>query len=197
MKQQQRIQNLTKLALLIALLAILTFTPLGFIMVPPVSITIMHIPVIIGAVLMGPVYGGVLGFSFGLFSMIKASYAAASPVDMLFSLFFAASPLDALKSIVMCFLPRILLGVFAALLYRAFRRCIHNTPVSVGVAAALASVLHTIMVLGCLWLFFDGIAFKAIFATFLTVNGLIELAAAPLIAVPVCSALMRRKQSYD
>ncbi|MBC8535349.1 ECF transporter S component [Feifania hominis] len=197
MKQQQRIQNLTKLALLIALLAILTFTPLGFIMVPPVSITIMHIPVIIGAVLMGPVYGGVLGFSFGLFSMIKASYAAASPVDMLFSPFFAASPLDALKSIVMCFLPRILLGVFAALLYRTFRRCIHNTPVSVGVAAALASVLHTVMVLGCLWLFFDGIAFKAIFATFLTVNGLIELAAAPLIAVPVCSALMRRKQSYD
>ena len=70
--------RLAQLAILIALEAVLTFTPLGFIMVPPISITLMHIPVIVGAVLMGPVDGGILGHSFGVISMIKASTAAAS-----------------------------------------------------------------------------------------------------------------------
>ena len=46
--------RLVQYALLMALLAVLGFTPLGFIMVPPVSITILHIPVILGAVLFGP-----------------------------------------------------------------------------------------------------------------------------------------------
>ena len=44
-----RTMRLAQLAMLIAIQAILTFTPLGFIMIPPISITIMHIPVIIGA----------------------------------------------------------------------------------------------------------------------------------------------------
>ena len=102
--------RLAQLAILIALEAVLTFTPLGFIMVPPISITLLHIPVIVGAVLMGPVDGGILGLSFGVFSMIKASTAAASPADMAFSPFLSGEPVS---SIVMCIIPRILLGVIA------------------------------------------------------------------------------------
>ena len=56
--------KLAQLAMLIAIEAIMTFLPIGFIMVPPVSITLLHIPVIIGAILMGPLYGGILGGSF-------------------------------------------------------------------------------------------------------------------------------------
>lgn len=62
--------RLVQYALLMALLAVLGFTPLGFIMVPPVSITILHIPVILGAVLFGPGCGALLGFEFGLISMV-------------------------------------------------------------------------------------------------------------------------------
>ena len=70
-----RTMRLAQLAMLIAIQAILTFTPLGFIMIPPISITIMHIPVIIGAVTMGPLFGGILGASFGVMSMLKATFA--------------------------------------------------------------------------------------------------------------------------
>ena len=94
--RNQNTRTLAQLAILIALLAVLTFTPIGFIMVPPVSITLMHIPVIVGAMLMGPKQGGVLGLAFGLFSMIKASTAAASPVDMAFSPFLSGEPVASL-----------------------------------------------------------------------------------------------------
>lgn len=92
----QKTLRLAQLAILIALEAVLTFTPLGFIMVPPISITLMHIPVIVGAVLMGPVDGGILGLSFGVFSMIKASTAAASPADMAFSPFLSGEPVSSI-----------------------------------------------------------------------------------------------------
>ena len=111
-------RNLVQLSLLIALEAVMAFTPLGFIMIPPISITILHIPVIIGAILMGPTYGGILGGAFGVLAMIKATFFAASPADILFSPFHSGAPV---QSLVMCVVPRILLGVFAALLYRVLK----------------------------------------------------------------------------
>ena len=104
--------RLAQLAMLIAIQAILTFTPLGFIMIPPISITIMHIPVIIGAVTMGPLFGGILGASFGVMSMLKATFAAASPADIIFSPFISGTPV---QSLILCVVPRILLGVIEQL----------------------------------------------------------------------------------
>lgn len=97
--------RLVQYALLMALLAVLGFTPLGFIMVPPVSITILHIPVILGAVLFGPGCGALLGFEFGLISMVRAIMAPTPPIDMLFSPAASGAPV---QSIVMCILPRVL-----------------------------------------------------------------------------------------
>ena len=53
--------RMVQLALLIALLAVLTFTPFGYLVIPPVSITFLHIPVIIGAILLGPPKWGNFG----------------------------------------------------------------------------------------------------------------------------------------
>ena len=39
-------RNLVQLSLLIALEAVMAFTPLGFIMIPPISITILHLSLI-------------------------------------------------------------------------------------------------------------------------------------------------------
>ena len=59
-----KIQKMVLLAMLIALQAILAFTPIGFIMIPPmISITLMHIPVIIGAVILGGIFEGIVGLS--------------------------------------------------------------------------------------------------------------------------------------
>ena len=69
-KSTSKTRQLTQLSLLIALEAVMAFTPLGFIMIPPISITILHIPVIIGAILMGPTYGGFFGGAFWGLGMI-------------------------------------------------------------------------------------------------------------------------------
>lgn len=179
----RRTTRLTQLSLLVALLAVLGFTPIGFIMIPPVSITLMHIPVIIGAILLGPLDGAILGGVFGCISLFKAVTTPGGSVDLLFSPAASGAPL---ASLVMCLVPRILLGVIAALVYRAFKNTKVRPELGIGAAAAVATISHTVMVLGCLWLFFQALPLKEVFLTIIGVNGLCELAAAVILSVFVC-----------
>ena len=182
-------RKLTQLALLIAIQLILSFTPLGFIILPGmVSITIMHIPVIVGGIVMGPMYGGILGLVFGLLSMYKATTAATSVVDQAFSPFLSGAPV---QSIIMCIVPRVLLGVVAALLFRALEKRIKSKGLAIAISAAVASVMHTVLVLGCLWALFDSLPLKSVFLTLVTVNGFSEIAVAVIVAVGVCRPLLR------
>ncbi len=70
------------------------------------SLTIMHVPVIVGAVLEGPLVGLVIGFIFGLFSLIQAAVAPTGPADTWF-----VNPL-------LSILPRLFIGPAAWLAYR-------------------------------------------------------------------------------
>lgn len=106
--QSRQILNVQKIAvigLLGALTIILGLTPLGFIPIGPTRATIMHIPVIIGGILYGPVVGGLTGFVFGLFSLFNA---VANPTPTSFAF------IHPLVSIV----PRVLIGVVAHFVYR-------------------------------------------------------------------------------
>lgn len=182
-------RKLTQLALLIAIQLILSFTPLGFIILPGmVSITIMHIPVIVGGIVMGPMYGGILGLVFGLLSMYKATTAATSVVDQAFSPFLSGAPV---QSIIMCIIPRVLLGVVAALLFRALEKRIKSKGLAIAISAAVASVMHTVLVLGCLLALFDSLPLKSVFLTLVTLNGFSEIAVAVIVAVGVCRPLLR------
>ena len=58
-------------ALFAAIIIIMAFTPLGYIPLVVINATIIHIPVILGALFCGPKKGGFLGFVFGLTSFIK------------------------------------------------------------------------------------------------------------------------------
>ncbi|MCI8933558.1 MAG: ECF transporter S component [Clostridiaceae bacterium] len=192
-KSSAQTRRMVQLAILIALEAVLTFTSLGFIMIPPISITLLHIPVIIGAILMGPSAGGILGLAFGLFSMLKASTAAASPADIAFSPFLSGSPLS---SVVMCILPRVLLGVIAGGLYLLLSRKVKGDAVSMGVSAVAATFLHSMMVLGLLSLLFQALPLKDVIAALIGVNCLLEMLAAAVVTAAVCvplkKALVRR-----
>lgn len=81
---------------------------LGFIPVGPTRATIMHIPVIIGAIIEGPLVGGLIGLLFGLFSMFQA-VTNPTPVSFVF--------LNPIVSV----LPRILIGIVTYYTYRFFR----------------------------------------------------------------------------
>ncbi len=185
-KSTSKTRQLTQLSLLIALEAVMAFTPLGFIMIPPISITILHIPVIIGAILMGPTYGGILGGAFGVLSMIKATFFAASPADLLFSPFASGAPV---QSAVMCIVPRILLGVAAALLYRLLRQVTKDIA-AMAVSCILATLLHSVMVLGSMWLFFQAMPLRDVFVTVASLNCIVEMLAAGVVGTAVCKPVM-------
>lgn len=185
-KAANKTRTLTQLSLLIALELVMAFTPLGFIMIPPISITIMHIPVIIGAILMGPTAGGILGGVFGLAAMYKATFMASSPADLIFSPFHSGAPV---QSLVMCLLPRILLGVFAALLYRLLQRAMGDIP-AMAVSCILATLLHSAMVLGSMWLFFNALPLRDVFLTIASLNCIVEMIAAGVVGTAVCKPVM-------
>lgn len=184
---RKKVLRLTQLGILIALEAVLTFTPLGFIIIPPISITLLHVPVIIGAVLLGPVSGGILGGAFGIFSMIRATMTG-NPGDILFNPAASGNPL---ASIVMCVLPRILLGLFAAWLFALLKRLTKGVElVAIPVAAGIATALHTIMVLSCMGLFFQAFPLAEVLAYVVSVNGLVEICVAVVVATAVCKPML-------
>lgn len=192
------IAQMTQLAVLVAILAILTITNLGFITTGVVSITLLHIPVIVGSIITGPYYGGILGLSFGIIAVLNATFRGATPVDMMFTPFGGhGMPLQAL---ITCIVPRIILGIIPFVLYRLLSKVIKKEYVSAAISAGLSTVLHTVMVLGCLYfLFFTDMAFsdviKNIFLTVVGLNGLLEMIAAVIICSAVSVPLRRYLRS--
>lgn len=108
-KKRLDIRKLTIIGILGAISVILGMTPLGFIPVGPTRATIMHIPVIIGAIMEGPIVGAFVGLIFGLFSIFQA-ITAPTPVSFAF--------LNPLVSV----LPRILIGISTYYTYNALRK---------------------------------------------------------------------------
>lgn len=96
-------------AVLGAISVVLGMTPLGFIPIGPTRATIMHIPVIIGAVMEGPIVGGLIGLIFGLFSIYQA-ITSPTPVSFVF--------LNPIVSV----LPRILIGIISYYVYSGLGR---------------------------------------------------------------------------
>lgn len=135
------------------------------------SVTIMHVPVIIGAVLEGPVVGAVIGLIFGVFSMILAAVAPTGPTDVWFT-----NP-------VLSVLPRLFIGPVAWLAWQGLKRW----PIAGMVGAGLAgSITNTVLVLGVIGLL--GYVPWAALGTIAVVNGLPEAAVATLITVIVVAA---------
>ncbi|MEI3204017.1 MAG: hypothetical protein V8S73_05125 [Lachnospiraceae bacterium] len=82
------------LSFLIALELLMFFTFLGYIHIPPISITFAYIPVLIGACVLGPAETTILGAVFGLASMYKASFNYVMANDKIFSPFMSGLPLE-------------------------------------------------------------------------------------------------------
>lgn len=100
-------------AILGAITVVLGLTPLGFIPLGLISITTMHIPVIVAGILEGPFVGGLVGLIFGLSSMLNA-VLRPTPISFIF--------LNPIVSV----LPRILIGVFSAYVYKFLKKKNNN-----------------------------------------------------------------------
>jgi uncharacterized membrane protein len=134
---QERTRKIVIAGVLSAISVFLSVTPLGFIPWAGASLTIIHIPVILGAVLEGPVVGLVIGFIFGVSSMLRAAIAPNSPLDPAFT-----NPLISV-------LPRLFIGPVAWLVWNALKRWPAAGLIGAGIAGSLT---NTVLVLGMIGL---------------------------------------------
>ena len=193
--------KLVNLALLIAVMLVLNFTNLGLITIPfsPLKVTTLHIPVIIGACLLGPRYGGILGFFFGLLSFITHSFVAPVVTSFVFTPLYSLGDYHGnFWSLVICFVPRILIGVFAGLLFQALTKRDKNTALSTGAAGVVGSLTNTVLVLGGIALFFGqqyatvkSGALLAIIMSTVVVNGIPEAIFAGLLTAVIVRPLLK------
>lgn len=180
-------RQLTTIGMLSAISIVLGATGYGFIPLPMIKATILHIPVIIGAVLEGPIVGAMIGLLFGVFSMIQ-NYVAPSS-----ALFFA------LQNPLVSVLPRILIGITAYYTYKyMFSK---NELFNIGVSAVIGTLTNTLGVLTMVNLLYADQAAKVLKVTAATVtkviyasaltNGIPEAIVAVIITVPVVMTLKK------
>ncbi len=151
-------------------------THLGFIpWLAGAALTIMHVPVIVGAVLEGPMVGLAIGFIFGAFSLLQGAIAPTGPTDVWFT-----NPLISI-------LPRLFIGPMAWLVYSAIKR--RNEPTALGAAAVLGSLTNTVLVLGALGL--HRLLPWSLIATIAVTNGLPEAVVAAIVTLAVVAAWKR------
>lgn len=125
--KNEKTYELVLTALFTAIIVIMAFTPLGYIPLVVINATIIHIPVILGALFLGPKKGAFLGFVFGLTSFINNTFKAATASAFVFSPVLAYN-IDGVagvfKSLYICFVPRILVGVVPYFIYILIRRIV-------------------------------------------------------------------------
>ncbi len=137
---QNRTRKIVVTAVLSAITIVLGLLPMGgYIPFAGISITILTIPVIIGAVLEGPIVGAGIGLIFGLTSMYQAATAPKSPLDPLF--------VNPLLSVI----PRMLIGPVAWLVWSALKRW---KVIGLLAAGFFGSYTNTVFVLAALGLIF-------------------------------------------
>ncbi len=180
--------RLVLMAVLIAILLLLSFTPLGFALrIGPVSITFLCIPVLVGACMLGPVSGAVLGGIFGLLSM----YQAFSGMDAFGAVLVQAQPI---YTVLVCLIPRILCGFLAGLCFKLLLKVHCPVPVSAGISGFVCSILNTLFFCGSIALLFNHVPFAggkvgALIVTAGLTNGIPEAIAAVLLGSAICTAL--------
>ncbi len=150
-KQRHDTRWMVSVALMAAIIIVLANTPLGMIQLPIIKATTVHIPVIIGAILLGPSAGAVLGAVFGICSLISNTMAPTL-------LSFAFSPTTgipgALKAIWISIGCRILIGVAAGWLWILFTRLRVNQIAALPIVGFIGSMVNTVTVMGSIYLLF-------------------------------------------
>ncbi len=186
-------KNISKLAVFIAIMLVINITRLGYFTIGVISVTSMHIPVVIGALYGGWKYGSILGLAFGLTSFFRAMRGEAGLMTP-----FLMNPLVSVAT-------RVAFGFFVGWLGEKLRG--KSKFVHYAVPAFLGTVLHTCMVMGSIYFIYandlmkmTGKTLKAVQVMVLTVfgtNGVPEAIFAAILAVVVCGALEAGRKNKE
>lgn len=146
---------LAQFAMLLAIEAIVCFTPLGSIPIGPLVATLGMVPVILTAIILGTKAGTAMGFFAGLFSFCVWTFTPPGPAAFVFTPFYTVGPAHGnFWSLVICFVPRILVGTVTGLCFSLFTRLKWPSVFVYGLSGVLGSLVNTFLVLGGIYLFF-------------------------------------------
>ena len=176
--KSKKTQYMSIMAMFLAIQIILVVTPLGYLPIGPISATTMHIPVIIAGIALGKKAGAQLGFVFGLTSVLNATFRPTL-TSFCFSPFVTIGGIGGnWMSLLIAFVPRILLGYLAGLIYEKLCRKGINENVGIIAGALTGAITNTVLVLGGIYLFFGSayadaikVAYDTLIAVLLGVCG--------------------------
>ena len=190
-RKKTDVRRMAIIGVLSAISIMLSMTPLGFIPIGPTNATIMHIPVIIGAIIEGPVVGITVGFIFGATSLLKA---LTMPTITSFAF---VNPLVSV-------LPRMLIGIVAYYVYKLTIKFTKNVFVSRWITGVMGSLVNTAVVLGMIYILYgaryaealgeSASAAKTLILTLVATNGIPEAIVGGFVVSAVCVVFNKRKK---
>lgn len=191
-KRSVNVRKMTIISVLSAISIMLSMIPfVGFIQIGPIAITTMYIPVIIGAIMEGPMAGAVIGLVFGASSLIRA---LTMPTVTSFAF------INPLVSI----LPRVLIGLLAYYVYELSMKLTKNVYISGLVTGAAGAITNTVGVLGMIYVLYgaryaeamgeSASAAKTLIMTIAATNGIPEAIGGALVVAAVAVILKKSKK---
>lgn len=189
-----RTVKMVLLAILTAIMLILASLPLK---VGVIEMSFMMVPAAVGAIVLGPLAGLILGGVFGATSFIQALTTSEFGAALV-----AINPF---YTFILTMVPRILMGWLTGLIFQALHRIDRTRFISYGAASLSAALLNTIFFMSFLILLFGNTDFIKSFQgdmklipfiiAFVGINGLVEAVATMIIGGAVSRALIRFRQT--
>lgn len=184
-------KTLVLYGLLTAIIVLMAFTPIGYLKTLGLEITFLTIPVIVGAIVLGPAGGAFLGGVFGITSFIQCFGMSTFGAELL--------TINPILAFIVCFVPRTLMGLCCGLIFNLFKN--KNKILPYLTASVSGAVLNTVFFMSALMLLFGrteyiqnmqgGKNVLSFVVLFVGVNGLIEAIVAAVAGTAVSRAVYK------
>lgn len=194
-KTSKKVRTLTYMAVLTAIMILFSFTPIGYLKLGLIEISFMTIPVIVGAIVLGPLCGAILGGIFGISSFLTC-FGIGVPSAFGATL-LAINPF---YTFIVCFVSRVLMGLLTGFIFKWLRKIDKTKIISFGITGLCGSVLNTILFMSSLLLLFwntsyiqelaAGMNVFAFVVAFVGIQGLVEALVCFVVATAVSKILV-------
>ncbi|MBW8348367.1 ECF transporter S component [Bacillus sp. IITD106] len=202
-----KIKDFTLAAIFLSIILLLAFTPFGFIHLGVIKATLIHIPIIIASIMLGPKIGAFLGLMFG-FTSIATNTISPTLLSFAFSpvIPVLGTSQGSFWALFIALVPRVIIGFIPYYIFKVVQKVIKkndsNQKPALFLTGLLSTFIHTFLVLGSISLIFNeayaqainagsiSAIYKAILTVFFT-NGLAEAVLAGIVTMAVTPQLLK------
>ena len=198
MNKQLKTSQITMLGLMIAILLLMAYTPLGYLNIGPLAITFNMIPVAISAIVLGPVGGAIAGAVFGITSFLQC--IGIGGTSAMGAMLFSINPILAF---IQRFIPRLLDGLLLGYIFQGLRKKTKNIYASCAVTGFFSAFLNTLFFMTLLVVLFGNTEYIqglmggknviVFICTFVGVNAICEMLSATIVTGAVGAALYKAR----